>query len=126
MREKAEAVRPFDEDTLLAQIGRDNVFAISGGRVGVWKPNGECMEVELPVSSGYLVRIVLAGDDTYTVERILRRRPKGQTARVDKVLGRMEGVYCDQVGEVAYYASCYRSHPNFEALDAQKYEEANQ
>lgn len=126
MREKAEAVRPFDEDTLLAQIGRDNVFAISGGRVGVWKPNGECMEVELPVSSGYLVRIVLAGDDTYTVERILRRRPKGQTARVDKVLGRMEGVYCDQVGEVAYYASCYRSHPNFEALDAKKFEEANQ
>ena len=126
MREKAEAVRPFDEDTLLAQIGRDNVFAISGGRVGVWKPNGECMEVELPVSSGYLVRIVLAGDDTYTVERILRRRPKGQTARVDKVMGRMEGVYCDQVGEVAYYASCYRSHPNFEALDAKKYEEANQ
>ncbi len=126
MREKAEAVRPFDEDTLLAQIGRDNVWAISGGRVGVWKPNGECMEVELPVSSGYLVRIVLAGDDTYTVERILRRRPKGQTARVDKVLGRMEGVYCDQVGEVAYYASCYRSHPNFEALDAKKYEEANQ
>ena len=126
MREKAEAVRPFDEDTLLAQIGRDNVWAISGGRVGVWKPNGECMEVELPVSSGYLVRIVLAGDDTYTVERILRRRPKGQTARVDKVMGRMEGVYCDQVGEVAYYASCYRSHPNFEALDAKKYEEANQ
>lgn len=126
MREKAEAVRSFDEDTLLAQIGRDNVWAISGGRVGVWKPNGECMEVELPVSSGYLVRIVLAGDDTYTVERILRRRPKGQTARVDKVMGRMEGVYCDQVGEVAYYASCYRSHPNFEALDAKKYEESNQ
>ena len=125
MREKAKPERPFNEDTLLAQIGRDNIWAISGGRVGVWRPNGECMEVELPVSSGYLVRIVLAGDDTYTVERILRRRPKGQTARVDKVLGRMEGVYCDQVGEVAYYASCYKSHPNFEALDSRKLEEAN-
>lgn len=125
MREKAKPERPFNEDTLLDQIGRDNIWAISGGRVGVWRPNGECMEVELPVSSGYLVRIVLAGDDTYTVERILRRRPKGHTARVDKVLGRMEGVYCDQVGEVAYYASCYKSHPNFEALDARKLEEAN-
>lgn len=125
MREKAKPERPFNEDTLLAQIGRDNIWAISGGRVGVWRPNGECLEVELPVSSGYLVRIVLAGDDTYTVERILRRRPKGQTARVDKVLGRMEGVYCDQVGEVAYYASCYKSHPNFEALDSRKLEEAN-
>ena len=107
--EKVEPVRPFDEDTLLAQIGRDNVWAISGGRVGVWKPNGECMEVELPVSSGYLVRITLAASDLYTVERVLRRRPKGQTSRVDKVLGRVEGVYCDQVGEVAYQASCYRN-----------------
>lgn len=126
MKEKAEAVRPFDEDVLLNQIGQNNVWAISGGRVGVWKPNGECLEVELPVSSGYLVRITLAGDDTYTVERILRRRPKGQTSKVDKVLGRMEGVYCDQVGEVAYYASCYKSHPNFEALDANKYAEAGE
>lgn len=109
MKEKAQAVRSFDENILLSQIGRENVWAISGGRVGVWKPNGECMEVELPVSSGYLVRIILAGDDTYTVERILRRRPKGQTSRVDKVLGRMEGVYCDQVGEVAYQASCYKN-----------------
>jgi hypothetical protein len=100
---------PFNENVLLDQIGRRNIFAISGGRVGVWKPNGECLEVELPVSSGYLVRITLAGDETYTVERVLRRRPKGQTAKVDKVLGRVSGVYCDNVGEVAYYASCYKN-----------------
>lgn len=104
-----ELGRSFSEDTLLDQIGRMNVMAISGGRVGVWKPKGECVEVELPVSSGYLVRITLAWDDTYTVERILRRRPKGQTAKVSKVLGRMTGVYCDQVGEVAYRASCYKN-----------------
>lgn len=101
--------RPFNEDELLAQIGRRNVFAISGGRVGVWKPNGECLEVELPVSSGYLVRITLAWDDTYTVERVLRRRPKGQSAKVDKVLGRVTGVFCSEVGEVAYRASCFRN-----------------
>lgn len=122
METTKEYGRPFDEDVLLGQIGRMNVFAISGGRVNVWKPQGETVEVELPVSSGYLVRITLAWDDTYTVERVLRRRPKGQTATVTKVLGRMEGVYCDQVGEVAYYASCYKSHPDFNALDANKVE----
>lgn len=101
--------RPFDEDELLKQIGKMNVFAISGGRVGVWKPEGECVEVELPVSSGYWVRITLAWDDTYTVERVLKRRPKGQSSKEIKVLGRMTGVYCDQVGEIAYQASCYKN-----------------
>lgn len=101
--------RPFDEGELLKQIGTRNVFAISGGRVGVWKPNGECVEVELPVSSGYSVRIALAWDDTYTVERVLKRRPKGQSSKEIKVLGRMTGVYCDQLGEIAYLASCYKN-----------------
>ena len=110
--------RPFNEDVLLNQIGKMNVFAISGGRVGVFKPEGETVEVELPVSSGYLVRITLAWDDTYTVERVLRRRPKGQTAKESKVLGRVTGVFCDQVGEVAYYASCYKNVPFGEEVSA--------
>jgi len=101
--------RPFDEDTLIQQIGMRNVAAISGGRVGVFKPEGECVEVELPVSAGYLVRITLAWDDTYTVERVLRRRAKGKSYKESKVLGRVDGVYCDQVGEVAYAASCYKN-----------------
>ena len=101
--------RPFNEDVLIDQMGRGNFFAISGGRIIVWQPQGQTVEVELPVSSGYLVRITLAWDDTYTVERILRRRPKGQTAKETKVLGRMTGVYCDQVGEMAYRASCYKN-----------------
>lgn len=107
--ETQELGRPFDEDVLLDQIGKMNVFAISGGRVGVWKPNGECVEVELPVSSGYWVRITLAWDDTYTVERVLKRRPKGQSSKEIKVLGRVTGVYCDQVGKIAYLASCYKN-----------------
>lgn len=107
--ETVEAGRPFNEDTLLDQIGRSNVFAISGGRVGVWKPEGECVEVELPVSSGYSVRISLAWNDTYTVERVLKRRPKGKSTKEVKVVGRVTGVYCDEVGEVAYQASCYRN-----------------
>lgn len=104
-----EQGRPFDEDTLIQQIGIRNVAAISGGRVWVYKPEGECIEVELPVSAGYLVRITLAWDDTYTVERVLRRRAKGKSYKESKVLGKLSGVYCDQVGEVAYAASCYKN-----------------
>ena len=96
--------RPFDEDVLIDQIGRMNVFAISGGRVGVTKNNqGETVEIELPVGYGYRVSITLGWDDTYTVSRQFVR--KGVVT--DK--GTIEGVYCDQVGEIAYKASCWRN-----------------
>lgn len=96
--------RPFDEDVLIDQIGRMNVFAISGGRVGVVKNNeGETIEVELPCGAGYRVSIILAWDDTYTVTRQFVR--KGTVFQK----GTVEGVYCDQVGEIAYKASCFRN-----------------
>lgn len=106
--------REFDIDVLISQIGRDNLAAISGNRVVIDgatydKERNTTQEIDLPVSSGYLVRIRLDWDDTYTVERVLTRRPKGKTAKESKVLGRMTGVYCDQVGEIAYYASCYKN-----------------
>ena len=96
--------RPFDEDVLIDQIGRMNVLAISGGRVGVVKNNeGETIEVELPCGAGYRVSIILAWDDTYTVTRQFVR--KGTVFQK----GTVEGVYCDQVGEIAYQASCFRN-----------------
>ena len=106
--------RDFNIDELIRQIGRNNLAAISGNRVVIDgatynKERNTTQEIELPVSSGYLVRIRLDWDDTYTVERVLTRRPKGQTAKESKILGRMTGVYCDQVGEIAYRASCYKN-----------------
>ena len=96
--------RPFDEDVLIDQIGRMNVLAISGGRVGVVKNNeGETIEVELPCGAGYRVSIILAWDDTYTVTRQFVR--KGTVFQK----GTVEGVYCEQVGEIAYKASCFRN-----------------
>ena len=101
--------RPFNEDELLRQIGVQNVFAISGGRVGVWRTNDgqACRSITLPVSNGYSVEIYLAWDDTYTVTRQFKR--KGQY--INK--GTVEGVYCENIGEVAYQASCFRSNPDF-------------
>lgn len=96
--------RPFDEDVLVEQIGRMNVLAISGGRVGVVKNNeGETIEVELPVGAGYRVSIILAWNDTYTVTR--------QFVRGGTVFqkGTVENVYCTEIGEIAYQASCFRN-----------------
>lgn len=87
-----------DVDTLIAQLGRRNVLAISGGRVLVRRSG-----VSLPVSSGYTVTVDLAGNDTYTVRRTFTRA--GQTW----IKGERAGVYCEQVGEVAYDASCYKN-----------------
>ncbi len=100
-----EKYRPFNEDELLKQIGVQNVFAISGGRVEVWRTNDgqACRSITLPVSNGYSVEIYLAWDDTYTVTRQFKR--KGQYFNK----GTVEGVYCENIGEVAYKASCFRN-----------------
>ena len=104
--------RPFDEDVLIDQIGRMNVFAISGGRVGVTKNNqGETVEIELPVGYGYRVSITLGWDDTYTVSRVIVKNTKKGISEVIK--GTVEGVYCENIGEVAYQASCFRSNDAF-------------
>ena len=87
---------------MIDQIGRMNIFAISGGRVGVTKNNqGETVEVELKVGKGYRVSISLGWDDTWTVSRQFVR--KGIVS--DK--GTLTGVFADQVGEIAYKASCF-------------------
>jgi hypothetical protein len=100
--------RPFNAKELCDQIGIMNIFAISGGRVGnIVNDQGETIKVELPVSNGYRVSIELGWDDTWTVSRQFVR--KGIVS--DK--GTIEGVYADQVGEVAYQASCFRSNRDF-------------
>jgi len=59
--------------------------------------------IDLPVSSGYRVTVDLAADDTYTVRRVFTRGSR------QWVKGEVTGVYCDQVGEAAYLASCFRN-----------------
>jgi len=84
--------------TLLNQIGTMNILAISGGRKRLV---GETLI--LPVASGYTVEIEYArGSDTYTVRRVFTRGVKRW------IKGQVEYVYCDQVGEVAYLASCFK------------------
>lgn len=96
--------RPFNEDELIKQIGNGNILAISGGRVYVSKLNNETVGIDLPCGAGYRVVIELAWNDTWTVSRQFVRKgvvyPKGT----------LEGIYPENVGEVAYKAACFRSY----------------
>lgn len=91
-----DVARRFSRAELCRQIGTRKILAISGGRVGECKSG-----IELPVAKGYRVYVSLAGNDTYTVRRVYKR---GQRF-LDK--GVMMNVNCEEVGEVAYRASCY-------------------
>jgi hypothetical protein len=90
---------PCNLQELLLQIGIPNLLAISGGRVQKRETG-----VTLPVGSGYSVSIDLAPSDTYTVRRLFTRA--GKTT----IKGEWEGVYFENVGELAYRASCFRSY----------------
>lgn len=84
---------------IVRQIGC-NIWAISGGRV-VAIDNGIEMNAG---GGGYHVRVVLDASDTYTVSRVFKRAGK------EFPKGSRSDVYCDEVSEVAYYASCFRSY----------------
>jgi hypothetical protein len=91
-------IYPEQQQEIHDQIGR-NILAISGGR---WLRIAD--GIELPVGSGYTVRVQLTPADEYTVSRIFRRGAK------EWVKGVREHVFCDEVSELAYYASCFRSY----------------
>jgi hypothetical protein len=93
------SARTMDPNETLRQIGRMNLFAISGGRYAL----DTAGDILLPVSSGYRVRISLEADDTYTVTREMKRGAKLF------VKGVQDNVYCDEIGEVCYQASCYKN-----------------
>lgn len=83
---------------MLQQIGARNFLAISGGRINRINET----TIELPINQGYSVRIEYRfGTDTYTVQRIFRRGLKTW------IKGEATEIYNDQLGEIAYMASCY-------------------
>lgn len=94
----ATSARHHDLAVTLQQIGRMNVLATSGGRA-----RNIGGELELPVSSGYTVRVTLAANDTYTVQRLLRRGVKVW------VKGERSDVHAEELGETVYVAGCYKN-----------------
>ena len=100
--------RPCDLAELLAQIGRMNVFAVSGGRVvAIENSIGERVGVFLPCGSNRAVEVVLDWMDTYTVRRV-RMVSSGAKKGTVEVESEVSNVYFDEVGESVYRASCWR------------------
>ena len=83
---------------IVRQIGTLNVAAISGGRV-----TGLIDGIELPVGSGYRVRVRLTPMDYYSVERVFVRSGKVHSHGIEHDVDFL------QVGDVAYRASCFRN-----------------
>ncbi len=113
---KIEKGRPFNVDELKSQIGFWNIGAISGGRVFIDgatynKEYGTTQQVEFPVAYGYRVRVTLGWNDTWTVSRVIVKNTKKGISEVIK--GTLENVYPENIGEVAYQASCFRSNNAF-------------
>ena len=92
--------RDCDTDQVIEQLGMMNIMAVSGGRVARRKTG-----VTLPVGRGYSVEIDLQGNDTYVVKRVFTRAGKVT------IKGECVDVYAFDLGDVAYYASCYVNVP---------------
>lgn len=91
---------PNFRQVIVRQIGAGNIMSISGGRVIAIEDG-----IELPVSNGYTVRVILdRGADLYNVSRVFRRGFK----EFDH--GTREGIYAENVGEVAYRAGMFHSY----------------
>ena len=87
--------------TMIDQIGAMNILAISGGRVRAIDEN----TIHLPVSNGYVVEVAyLPGRDLYKVSRLLKRGAKVFQK------GSIEDVFAEDLGEIAYLTSCFRSY----------------
>lgn len=93
-----DTFRDCNNDELVKQIGLMNVLSISGGRV-LYRSTG----ITLKVGNGYSVTVDLDGNDTYVVRRIFKRGGKVWNK------GEQTNVFCEEVGEVAYRASCFHN-----------------
>lgn len=107
--------RYCDPKEVVRQIGAMNMLAISGG---VWGPLREnqhddynqprtTIGVFMPCGTARMVEVILDWNDTYVVRRV-RRITRGADRNNGVVEFEQREVYCDQLAEVAYRASCWR------------------
>jgi hypothetical protein len=99
--------RTCDPTEIIYQIGKMNLFAVSGGVWGSLRDAEQnIIGVWLPCGRGRMVEVSLDFDDTYRVRCVRRGAQRNQGIIETEVVG----VYCDQVGEAAYQASCWRTN----------------
>lgn len=100
--------RYCDPKVIRDQIGLMTVMAVSGGRWGSIRDNsGEAIGIFLPCGTNRTVEVTLSFMDTYTVRRY-RQIVRGERSGEDIMEYEATDVYCDQISEVAYTASCWK------------------
>lgn len=107
--------RSCDPKEVVRQVGRMNILAISGGIWGTlrenqheqWEDPRAIIGVFMPCGTARMVEVTLDWDDTYRVRRV-RRITRGADRNNGVVEFEQTGVYCDELAEVAYRASCWR------------------
>ena len=100
--------RYCDAREILSQIGFMTVCGISGGKWSAIRDSeGEVIGISLPNSTNRTVEVTLSFMDTYTVRRY-RNIVRGERRGDDIVEYEATDVYCDQISDIAYKASCWQ------------------
>jgi hypothetical protein len=109
MLTKTAVGRSCDPSVIARQIGAANILAISGGPVFpiFSSESNDRVGLRLPIDGTRRIDVILDWSDTYSVRRI-RTITKGSQRGQDVVEFERSDVYCDEVGEVAYAASCWK------------------
>lgn len=101
--------RDCDPKVLRDQIGMMTVLAVSGGRWGaIRSADGEAtIGLILPCGTNRTVEVTLSFWDTYTVRRY-RQIVNGKRMGEDILEHEATNVYCDEISEAVYSASCWK------------------
>jgi hypothetical protein len=100
--------RYCDPKVIRDQIGLMTVMAVSGGKwSSIRTSDGDAIGISLPCGTNRIVEVTLAFSDTYTVRRY-RQVVRGERRGDDIIEYEAQDVYCDQISEVVYTASCWK------------------
>jgi hypothetical protein len=103
--------RPCDAEEIIRQIGAMTLLGVSGGRwfriYNAQHSNKREVGVFMPCGSARGVEVVLNHLDLYDVRRV-RLITRGEKAGEIVVESETLNIYCDQVAEVVYGASCWK------------------
>ena len=101
--------RPCEPRIIAQQIGTMTILAVSGGKVFPIYSNdsNDAVGLRLPIDGTRRVDVVLDWMDTYSVRRI-RTITSGAKRGSEIVEFEQSDVFCDEVGEVVYTASCWK------------------
>ena len=101
--------RPCDHRVIAQQIGTMTILAVSGGKAFPISSDesNDTVGLRLPIDGTRRVDVILDWMDTYTVRRI-RTITSGAKRGSEVLEFEQSDVFCDEVGEVTYTASCLK------------------